>query len=592
MCRRTGALVAWALLALACATHSGSGRDGRPKVVPIPLGQPPPPLVAYELPNATVAVSTEKLCRAPLDTAPSARDAQSMGWEFGPVELRALPFGPRSSEMPRSGPRRTAHDLFEAVRRETAHMNACYRWSRHRSKAGRVEVSASLSVDPWGVPSDVAVSGGGAELDECVKEGLGAMRVSYRTPRITKAQLKLAFEPSGLGRPLLAPARPKAHPRETPRSLCIQQPKPGQVDVLDLASAPNPPLATFDDWSQEQEDAEWQRQNPGKRRPVLRYSCTSVGVVVRPADVLRTIESNTGAFRQCYSQALGRTPGLRGKLVVRATLGDSGLVELARADGAGDKALADCMVAAFGELVMQPSPVGEHALSYVFELNPDPLPALREANLLALARTQLALLDADGALLSFAQAIRTSGGGVDECWGRLGVVQATLVKAPWVLDPRVSAATDQFVRWAASVPRPGAHDACLAAAASVIAGIGTWPFVPETPTGLRRARVGRWVSSAFGQGAQDEALARATKLLAVSPSMPGRAQLLDFAASVLAGRNDVDATIGALLPLFEERLAAEQAEPLLRAFARQASRMDDDPRPVLRARGCPTEGPL
>lgn len=590
---RSGAFVTWALLALGCAARASSGRDGPPpRIAPTPLAPPPPAPIAYELPNGNVSVSAAKVCRAPLDAAPADRRDQSLGWEFGPVVLRALPFGPRIAEMPRAGPRRTASDLFEAVRRETAHMNACYRWSRQRSQVKRVELTTSLSVDPWGVPGDIHVSGGGAELDDCVKEGLGVMRVSYRTPRETKAKLVLAFEPSGLGRPLVAPARPKAHPPDAPRSLCMQQPTPLPVDVLDLVAAGAPPLATFDDHSQEQEDFEWQRQNPGKRRPIVRYSCAAVGVVVRPADVLRTIDSNTGAYRRCYSQALSRTPGLRGKLVVRATLGDSGLMERARVDGVGDPALADCMAAAFAELSMQPSPVGEHELSYTFELNPDPLPEVRETNPLALARAALERLDGDGALRNFAQAVRASGGGADECWARLGVVQAMLVKAPWVLDPRVSAATDQFVRWAANVRRPGAHDACLDAAAPVIASIGTWPFVAGTPTGLRHARAGRFVSSAFGQGAQDDALARATKLLGAAPTVPGRVELLEFSGSVLATRSDIDATIGALVPLFRERLEAERVELLLRALVNQASREEYGAPPVLRPRGCPLEGPL
>ena len=571
-----------------CAAGAGSTGRGHAGAVGLPAQPAPPPRIAYELPNAAVVVSHEKVCRAPLAGAHPLGDDQGPGWEFDPVPLHPLPFGAKIAEMPRWGPRRTPNDLFAAVRREAAHMNACYRWAQYRNKTGRAELTAHLAIDQWGVPSEVTVSGGGADLDGCVKEGLGVMRVSYRTPRLTKASIKLAFEPSGLGPPLRAPARPKPHAPEAPRSLCIQQPKPLPVDVLEPPST----LATFDDWSQEQDDFEWQRKNPGRRRPQVRFACTSVSAVIRPEDVERTIQSNLGVYRQCYSAALTRTPGLRGKLAVRAVLGDSGLVESASVQGPGDPTFAACMAAAFQELVLQPSAIGRYHLAYTFDLTPDPLPEIREANWLVLARARLQRLDTDGALEAFAEVVRASGGGPDECWGRLGVLQATLVKAPWAMDPRVSAAMEHFVRWAANVRRPGVHDACLAAAAPVIAGIAVWPFVPEAPTGVRHARVGRWVSSAFGHGAQDEALARAQLLLGKSPTVPGRLALMDFAASVLAARDDVDATVAALVPLLAERLDRDQIEPLLRALMHQSSRADAEPRPVLRSWGCPPEDAL
>ena len=557
------------------------------------------PAIEYRLPNTTPSAAFDRFCRPGTEARQEQQDGY--GYDFDEARLYPLPYGPRIREMPRTGPKRTLSDLYDALARQVSHMNACYRWARHWDRIDRVQLTADFTVDQFGQIPAASVTGGGSRLDGCVKEGLLAMQVSHRTPRLTKAKVQLWFEPSGLPKPRRAPARPTATPPVL-GALCIEQSKPLPVD--ELTHPQGFPLARFDDWSYAQSWKDSQRKSPGLRSPP-RLDCTLYSFRTPPEVILRTIQSNEGVYRQCYLEALKTTSGLAGLIEVRATIGTTGLVDEVKVAGPGGKSMADCMAAAFKELVVQPAPTGG-TISFLYPLRlvPRAPTPVRLKDPLANARVQLERLDADGALETFAQVIRGSAGGADECWGRLGVVQAMLVKAPWVHDPRVWEATEQFVRYVGETPEGRVPRRCLEAAGPIVSRVGTWPYQLLEPSGLRLGRVGRWESGAVGLGAAIEAVGRATRLLAMTPRLPGRLQLLEFVASGLArhkreerlidtGEIEPDKVEAAFAELFAERLDPERVTPLLRAFAGAvAADAEGCSDRVLRPYGCPRSGPF
>lgn len=518
----------------------GQARHAEPVRREAPVA-PSAPLIAYEAPSLATDVSYEKVCTS--GAASTSGDDQPRAFEFDPIPLHALPFGPRIAEMPRRGPRRSSRELRDAVGRQVAHMNACYRWARHVDRIEGVEVDAGLTIDPFGRVSQVEVSGS-TRLDECVHEGLSAMQVDGPTPRVTKAKLRIAFVPSGLDLASKAPPRPKA-PAPPPVSSCIQQPKPLPVDELVVEQT----LVTFDDWSRDQEIATFRRTHPGRPLPpAQRPGCTTHSFAAMPQDFERALRSNLGAFRQCYARALQSAPGLTGEVRAAVRFGMTGLAEQVDL-AAPNQALTACLRAAFEELAVRPLPPEPTRVSYAFRLTPTIPLASSSTDPLERGRHRLELLDAEGALASFAQAVRESGGGERECWGRLGVLQATLAKAPWVDDARVRSATEDFVRHLEHARDPAALGSCVAAAAPIVVEVAAWPFRPVSPGGLRHASIGRWQSSTLSEGAKDEAVERSKRLLALSPRVPGRSLLLELVASrVQSKRGSSAATLRPFQP--------------------------------------------
>ncbi len=562
-----------ALLALSCG---GAPRASTTAPTRQPSQDSEAPKQVLAAASATVAapakpelqVTYETHCQAASgkddDALEDALDEQSYGFEFALVPLHPLPFGPRIAEMPRGGARRTMDDLREALERQTEHMNACYRWARYRQRLETVDLEVSFDVDQFGVVTNVVVSEAPAEFGACVQEGLEAMRVGFRTPRLTEARAQIRFMPSGLGRPSRAPERPRlpARPR---RSSCIQQPVPVPVDYL--SSQDSYPMMAFDDYNAEQEREEWERAHPNRGFPTDRCGCTTVSFRTPPEDVERTILSNLGVYRQCYRAALGAEPGLSGSLQVRSVIDDTGLFRVIHVQGAGGDGLHACVAAGFEELQVQPATTGQINVLYTFTLTPELPPTAQGTGTLARAERRLVELDAAGAAQDFELWLRSHPEPASQCRGRLGVLRAELIRAPWVDDPRVWQATRDFATRAVQWSRVGDTKRCLKDADSIVARVATWPYQLINAGGMRYPRLGRWHSGAFGGDSRDVAWERVQALLELGERVPGRALLLEFAAMVHADRDDPYDARQALVPVLAQRHPPNHIEVMLREFA-------------------------
>lgn len=513
--------------------------------------------IEYALPSVEPSAAYEKVCRS--DAAPFDREnGYGYSFDLDPVPLYPLPYGPRIREMPRQGAPRVYTDVYEAISTQREHLTACFGWARHGTRDSSAYLRTRFTIDPFGLVSNVTVEGGSRGLNECVKEGLEAVRVDDAKPRITEVELGLEFSASGPPRPAPAPPRPPQPPRPLPLSRCVELPVPVPTDQLVVPR--HTPIPWFKDVGREVGPRARMHSSPPRRSNTACLAYRS-----RPEDFERAILSNLGAYRECYRTALQSAPGLKGVLTFRLEFGPTGQVEQATVDAELGQELSSCMRGALMELVAQVAPMTPVRVTYQFKLVPTPPPALAERDPLVRARTLLERQDADGALESFAEAIRSSGGGLKECWGRLGVLRAMLVKAPWVDDPRVRAALESFVRYADRASTP-ALSPCLKAAAPVVAAVGTWPFTLGRDQGIRHRRVGPWESGAIREGVYDDALARAEEVLALSPSLPGRMLLLEFVATGRADRGKTDEAIDALVPLLAAGLQAERLRPLLESL--------------------------
>lgn len=320
------------------------------------------------------------------------------------------------------------------------------------------------------------------------------------------------------------------------------------------------PLVVIDDWDEEQHYRDLQRKNPGKIIPRMRVGCTSVTRTIPPRDISRAVASNMGALRECYTQELERDASLSGPVDIMLRMGEYGVVEdvltMKGIDGRGD--FWGCLQRALEEVTVWPPPNLTALVSVAFELVPEPGPAAAGSSLQA-ARARLALLDTEGALAAFSSVIRGSGGGPDECWGRLGVLEIMLARAPWIDDPRVWAATQGFLRYGRGKWRRRQLAECFRAAAPVLSQVGTWPyFIPPEDDSWRYHRLGRFGSGAAGDQARRKARSRAKALLKLAPDNPARLDLLELATRVDARDGDAHA-------------AARQAEQLLGQLAPKAA---------------------
>ena len=253
--------------------------------------------IEYALPAVGIGSKFEEVCRD--RTAPRDPDA-SYGLEFESVPLHPLPYGPRIREMPRKGPRRSFSDLYEALSRQARHMNACYRWARDRKRFDYGILDAAITIDPFGMVTSASVSGGCQPPNECIEEGVKAMQVSNRTPRITNARVRIAFEPSGQSGVQTPHARPTKPPPPLPVSPCIHLPTPVPVDMLEARSEDI--LATFDDWSVEQAEALSRNRRRHRRR--RRHLALSAGRAV-----WRALPERRAMDRQRARHPSGRRSG-------------------------------------------------------------------------------------------------------------------------------------------------------------------------------------------------------------------------------------------------------------------------------------------
>lgn len=95
------------------------------------------------------------------------------------------------------------------------------------------------------------------------------------------------------------------------------------------------------------------------RPPIVRYSATSVSGRLPPETVQHIVRNNYGRFRGCYANALRRSPGIRGRVVVRFVIDPVGRVTSVQDEGSTfpDPATTRCIMEAFSRLEF-PFPAG------------------------------------------------------------------------------------------------------------------------------------------------------------------------------------------------------------------------------------------
>lgn len=499
---------------------------------PAPQPQPSVQAVTYETPELELSPRRTRSC-----TQRSRPPEEAMGYSFEPIQLYSVRFGPRSHELSGLGFERGFGELRHALVGSVKYFNGCYRWAKHGGRLGDVTVEVSMTIDPWGRASDVVVAGGNADLEQCVAAGIQRMTVDHLTPRRTKVTAAIAFRDSELGEPRLPPERPTPPQQAPPRAECLQTSEPTPYDVLETKE----PIVTFDDWDADHWRAEQQRKHPGRRVPRMRTSCTTYSFAPNSEDILRAIEGNVGALQACYADEVARSGTFTATLDVALEIAESGLVEQEpRLQGETQrKELLSCVSRALQDIVVWPIPNAAARVGLTFQLSPT-TPKAEGDTSLHVARARLELRDTAGALERFAALIRSAAGDEErECWGRLGVLETMLTRAPWIDDPRVWSATTAWLRFIRG--KSGKRlSACVAAATPLVTRVGTWPFTfMETPSGVRRAaQLGSFDGGARGERARAFAKRRAEELLALAPNTPALAKVLALAVHVEAHDGD------------------------------------------------------
>jgi hypothetical protein len=172
------------------------------------------------------------------------------------------------------------------------------------------------------------------------------------------------------------------------------------------------------------------------------------------------VASNLGGFAACHAAARDRDPGLAGTVTLRWQIGESGVPEAIEVAGAGDAALFTCLGDAAAALWIPGLPPRRFAVVHHFALAA-PAPIVGDGHDAAL--DLLAARDADGALARWAALLAADPDGPDACRWRVGVLRASMARAPWLDDARVIAALTDLIAHARAIDA-GAARACLATA--------------------------------------------------------------------------------------------------------------------------------
>jgi hypothetical protein len=559
-----------ALLVSACApalAPAPTPARGRPVA-------PNAPRIAFAAPSLTARrLPLVRACLAdPRSPSPDATD-YGYGYEFDAAPLYPVAQGPRVEEMPRGeGLPRTLDELYDAIGLQAPLMNTCYRWARSHS-AGKLQaatVQVELQIDPFGLVRHVSAEGGGNDLDGCVADVLRAVSLERSTARATLAKVRLAFAPAALNAPLDVPSRPKVEAASLP-PICVEREGPMPTDELEQPG--NGPFVTFDDWTAQREQIDWQRAHPGKRRPRVYRDCTAISGRMPPQAFQRALASNKGALQTCYAAARQANPSLSGRLAVTYRVDAEGVPKKVDVEApSGD--LATCVRAAIEQVrvpFVNPDVTVTSRHTFTLEPPPAPLPAEPAER----GKVLIERGDAVGAVEAFVEVVRRNADG-DACMGRLGILRAMLARAPWVDDPRVWAALDDFVAVGPTLPASSATNACLEEAAPVVAEVATFPFALDE-SGVRAAQnLGRFASPIPGSALVQSARERVDKLLRRWPRMPGHATLRELEASAILATDPWDVAEGRLpallLGIDDERAMSRLVRMVPNASQREQSR--------------------
>lgn len=319
---------------------------------PMPARVPAPPRAAsvppLTIPPPAPVAKSQQLCSR-VAQPPVVVTGRLRTYEFSP-----MPLAPEPSGAIPAGYRRHPDSIRAAVAAEADSIAACTQEAARRGvrtpprvgSRGHFELATTLTIDPFGVPSQVTVDGDGdAAMRECIRGVLSLARVARRTPRetVAKVPLYLLGSPDG-PKKLPKPPPVRAAPR-TERAGCVRALDPLPRDTIDVPEVV----------------IEWL---PGE------YSNPRQWCGLRDLDkaqIRRVREDSRYAFEACFAAA----PTTRGQLDLQFVIGAHGVATNIAASGAGDAALHACMVAALADVGFSrvDTPI---LVSWSFALGPAP----------------------------------------------------------------------------------------------------------------------------------------------------------------------------------------------------------------------------
>jgi tetratricopeptide (TPR) repeat protein len=502
------------------------------------------PQVAAPLYLLPEAPPLRELCRSQVQAPDPGAYKKSSIYTFESIVLSPVPGGPRSSRQPRAGVVRDLGDLVEALDERGADLRSCYSWAASQQPDLAGELTVHLVINPLGQSESVAVTATaaqGAALAQCIQESLADLQLESPTCRRTSATLRLllAGEPQAprshlRKRPLFLPPDRRRSPR-----LCVRCPVEIPTDEL-VAAGPVlqlPQLSDPDDLADEEQYQEavrtWSGQGPRPaRRPILTMRPRAAKVLPSLSGKYATsaVQANLGTYRQCYREALQRTPGLTGQLGFALELKDRGEPSEVRltASTVQEPILLQCLSAALAEVYIEPAVVlWRTRLEVSFELRPEfPLPLGPETQTAlplqveAQAEQWLSLEAGEPALRHYSALLRYVPTHPRACYFYLGALRAVLLEEPWAGQATL-AALAALARYTQQNPNDPAVPQCLAAAAPVLTSLSRLPAALAGTSGL--------------PGLRERAVAWYRLLVDFSPPLPNAAHLRLELAEVLLG---------------------------------------------------------
>ncbi len=524
-----------------------------------PPTRPPPAAAGVTVPSPLPEVPVVKVCASPTAAGGSPKPlAQKKQFDFSPEILYAGRYGARVQTRPRPGDVRSLGQVRAAVKSVERELRDCWVWSVGGTwKPGAwAELTAAITFDPFGAPSKVdvtervvgkqATTQDKTPLAECAADVLSGIRSPKITRSIDTAKGYIRFQLIG------TPPRPRPRPvRRGPSAL--------PPDTCLHLSAP-PPVHEI--WVSTLLEVE--AGTPPPDPPPSPWRDRAVPTVSLPApcsiddldknEIRRALYSNLGGYHACYVDALGRQPGLRGKLTAVVDLGLSGEPTRVVVSGDGDVALHTCMQDALALMFVRPS-VAEVENHFEFELVPAPNPkAAREE---VAAGFLGAPLDVDALVARLAAAVPA---GADDaaCEARVQVLRA-LAWVPWQTDSRVRAAVHDFADF---VRDHRDLDRCVSGAADLFSRVVLGDLRLQRAESWPNGDPTRHLDVYRGAGLA-EALARGEEVLAELPVLR-HGDLGLFVAAARYELDDPEKALDALTDWFED--SAHQHEQVATAL--------------------------
>ncbi len=348
-------------------------------------------------------------------------------YDFAPDTLEPDRDGPLAIDRPHGGFPRTSIQLTDALAHAQPAIAACWKWAAARGQRP-TSVDLAFTATPFGHATDVAVTGGAAELVACLREVVRPELVEL-SPRTTRMSARLDFTLADQPAWPVPPARPVAS-APVPRAMRVCMPV--LVGSLDRVEAPVPFTIT---------DADDRRESV----PVVHVGCASPppeGGSGGKWSVRQAIRSNRRAYSRCYADAHDRDPALTGTVTIAVLFGTGGLVEHVEVTGAGDSVLHACMATATEQIWIEP---GDRAIQATYPFTLAPGDTTPPPDVLAALAGELAHPVSPAAA----------------CKTRIDILRELMIHAPWPDDPRVTAALRELGTFTRGLRRSTAR-ACLA----------------------------------------------------------------------------------------------------------------------------------